>query len=61
MTDTTRPVECRAERTLYVAFELSARTWRLALTTDRRERPRHYVVDSGDLVAVQERLARGRT
>lgn len=61
MTDTTRQLECSAERTLYVAFELSAKTWRLALTTDRGERPRHYVVDSGDLVAVQERLGRART
>ena len=61
MTDTTRQVECTAEPTLYVAFELSAKTWRLALTTDRGERPRHYVVDGGDLVAVQERLARART
>jgi transposase len=61
MTATTRPVECTAERTLYVAFELSAKTWRLAVTTDRGERPRHYTVESGDLQAVQERLARART
>ena len=60
MTDTTRQLECTAERTLYVAFELSATTWRLAVTTDRGERPRHYTVDSGDLVAVQERLVRAR-
>jgi transposase len=61
MTDTTRQLECTAERTLYVAFELSAKTWRLAVTTNRGERPRHYTVDSGDLGAVQERLARART
>jgi transposase len=45
---------------LYVAFELSAKTWRLALTTDRGERARHYTVDSGDMRAVLDRLARAR-
>ena len=61
MTETTRPLECIAARTLYMALELSAKTWRLALTTDRGERPRHYTVESGDLRAVQDRLARART
>lgn len=60
MTDTTRRVECTANRTLYMALELSAKSWRLALTTDRGERPRHYTVDSGDLRAVQDRLGRAR-
>jgi transposase len=45
---------------LYVAFELSAKTWRLALTTDRGERARHYTVDSGDMRAVLDRVARAR-
>jgi len=61
MAETTRQPECNAGRTLYVAFELSGKTWRLAVTTDRGERPRHSSVASGDLGAVQERLARART
>jgi transposase len=61
MAETTRQSECNATRTLYVAFELSGKMWRLAVTTDRGERPRHYSVASGDLGAVQERLARART
>jgi hypothetical protein len=61
MAETTRQTECSAVRTMYVAFELSGKMWRLAVTTDRGERPRHYSVASGDLGAVQERLARART
>ncbi len=60
MTETTRQVESSAARTMYVAFELGDRNWKLAVTTDRRERPRHYVVDAGDMVAVLEKLARAR-
>jgi transposase len=61
MAETTRQTECSAARTLYVAFELSGKTWRLAVTTDRGERSRHYSVASRDLGAVYERLARART
>jgi transposase len=43
-----------------MALELSAKSWRLALTTDQGERPRHYTVESGDLRAVHDRLARAR-
>jgi transposase len=43
-----------------VAFELSAHTWRLAVTTDRREAARHYVVAAGDVFGVREKLARAR-
>jgi len=60
MPETTRPGECNAERTLLVAFELSATTWRLAVTTDRGEPPRHYVVASGEVGLVLERLARAK-
>ena len=60
MTDTTRQLECTAEPTLYVAFELSAKTWRLALTTDRGERPRHYV-PIGSIRGVSARLPRELT
>jgi transposase len=60
MTETIRHGESTAVRTLYVAFELSAKTWRLAMTTDRGERPRHYTVAGGDVGAVLEKLARAR-
>lgn len=60
MTEMTRRGESSAVRTLYVAFELSARTWRLALTTDRQEATRHYVVAAGDRRAVLGKLARAR-
>jgi transposase len=60
MTETTRQMECSASRTLYVALELSATTWRLAVTTDRGERVRQYSVPAGALSEVAERLARAR-
>jgi transposase len=58
MAETTRQQECTAERMVFVALELSAATWRLAVTTDRGEAPRHYTVPSGDVPAVRERVAR---
>jgi transposase len=60
MTEKTRREQSTAARTLYVAFELSAQKWRLALTTDCGETARHYTVEAGDLVAVLERLAKAR-
>jgi len=61
MTEATRRTECTAGRTLYVAFELSAGTWRLAVGTDQPDRPRHYTVPARDLGAVWEKLERART
>lgn len=60
MTEMTRRGECSAVRTLYVAFELGARSWRLAMTTDRQEATRHDVVAAGDVRAVLGKLARAR-
>jgi transposase len=61
MTETTRQEQSTAVRTLYVAFELGHATWRLAMTTDRGERPRHYTVAGGDVTAALGKLARART
>lgn len=61
MTATTRREECIAEDAVYVACELGARTWHLAIGTCTGERVRHYVVPAGDLGAVQEKVARART
>jgi transposase len=48
------------EATLYVAFELSAATWKLALTSGWGVVPWITAVRSGDLAGVQRVLARGR-
>lgn len=48
------------EATLYVAFELSAATWKLALTPGWGVGPWITTVRSGDLAGVQRVLARGR-
>ena len=60
MTETIRQAESTAVRTLYVAFELSHATWKLAVTTDRGERPRHYTVTAGDVAAALGKLERAR-
>jgi len=48
------------EPTLYVAFELSQREWKLAVTSGVGVPPVLRTVASGDLGAVQEVLAEGR-
>jgi transposase len=60
MSKTTRPDECTANPTIYLAFELGARTWKLALSTDRGARPRHYTVEAGHLSAVWAAVGRAR-
>jgi hypothetical protein len=60
MTETIRQAESTAVRTLYVAFELSHATWKLAVTTDRGERARHYTVAAGDVGAALGKLERAR-
>ena len=60
MTETTRQPESTAVRTLYVAFELGQATWKLAMTTDRGERVRHYTVEGGATAVVVEKLGRAK-
>ena len=62
MTATTRP-EFRSvsEPTLYVAFELSAKQWKLAMTSGFGVEPWLRTVASGDLRAVERAIAQGRT
>ena len=60
MTETIRQAESTVVRTLYVAFELANATWKLAVTTDRGERPRHYTVAAGDVAAAFVKLERAR-
>ena len=60
MTEATRRDQSSGERTLFVAFELSAATWRLAMTTERGETPRHYAVPARDLGTVFSKLSQAR-
>lgn len=53
MTDTTRPQVSVSEPTLYVAFELSKQSWRLALTSGFGVDPILRTVVAGDMAAVQ--------
>src|SRR5512138_287555 len=60
MTETTRQAESTVKRTLYVSFELGQGKWKLAMTTDRGERVRHYTVEGGATAAVVEQVARAK-
>ena len=61
MTATTRS-EFRSvsDSTLYVAFELGKKEWKLAMTSGFGVTPWLQTVASGDLGAVERALARGR-
>ena len=61
MTATTRP-EFRSvsEPTLYVAFELSAKQWKLAMTSGFGVEPWLRTVANGDLGAVERAIRQGR-
>ena len=62
MTATTRP-QFRSvnDSTLYVAFELSAKQWKLAMTSGFGVEPWLRTVASGNLVAVERAIKQGRT
>ena len=49
-----------SEPTLYVAFELSAKHWKLALTAGWRATPWVRTVTSRDLIAVTRVIAQAR-
>jgi transposase len=61
MTATTRPqVGSVSESTLYVAFELSAKTWKLAMTSGFGVAPWLRTVAAGDLGAVKRVIEEAR-
>ena len=60
MTATTRPEMSVSEPTLYVAFELGKKEWKLALTSGFGVEPWVRTVSSGDLRAVARVLREGR-
>jgi transposase len=62
MTATTRPeFGSVCEPTLYVAFELSAKQWKLAMTSGFGMEPWVRTVVAGDLRGVERALEQGRT
>src|SRR5438045_8696953 len=61
MTATTRPQGGSvSEPTLYVAFELSAKQWKLAMTSGFGVEPWLRTVASGDLAAVARTMTQAR-
>jgi transposase len=56
----TRPEKSVSEPTLYVAFELGKKDWKLAMTSGFGVKPWLRTVPGGDLRGVERALARGR-
>jgi transposase len=61
MTATTRPEMSVCQPRLYVAFELSAKQWKLAMTSGFGAEPWVRTVASGDWAAVERVVGQGRT
>jgi transposase len=61
MTATTRLLNSVSEPTLYVAFELGKKEWKLAMTSGVGVDPWLRTVPAGDLRAVERAIAQGRT
>jgi len=60
MTAATRPELSVSEPTVYVAFELSAKQWKLAMTSGFGVAPWLRTVPAGDLAAVARAIAQAR-
>ena len=60
MIATTRPEMSVSELTLYVAFELGKKEWKLAMTSGFGVEPWVRTVPGGDLAAVERLLRQGR-
>jgi transposase len=60
-TATTRPEQySRPEKALYVAFELSHRTWKLGITVGFGQKARERNIPSGDLLRLEEELGQAK-
>jgi transposase len=57
MTATTRTVECTADATLWLAFELGSTKWMLGLTTGAAQKPRLRTIPAGDLPRLTREIA----
>jgi len=60
MIATTRPEMSVSEPTLYVALELSKKTWKLAMTSGFGVEPWVRTVTAGDLRAVERAISQAR-
>jgi len=60
MVTTTRPVECNAGPTLWLAFDLGSTKWTLGFTTGAAQRPRVRTMPAGDLGALEREIAIAR-
>lgn len=60
MIETTRCAISVSDSTLYVAFELGLKTWKLAMTTRASMQPWVKTVPAGDLAQVDDIIARAR-
>ena len=60
MTAATRPELSVSEPTVYVAFELSAKQWKLAMTSGVGVAPWLRTLPSGDLAAVARAIVQAR-
>ena len=61
ITATTRHDHQSTEQpTLFLAFELGVKTWKLACTTGPAQRPRERRVPARDLAAVREEIVRAK-
>jgi hypothetical protein len=60
MIATTRPEMSVSQPTLYVAFELGQKEWKLALTSGFGVEPSMRSVAAGDWRAVERAIAQGR-
>jgi len=61
MTATTRTVECTADATLWLAFELGSTKWTLGFTVGAAQRPRIRTISAGDLVTLAREIAAAQT
>src|SRR3954469_11536032 len=57
MTATTRTVECSADATLWLAFELGSTKWTLGFTTGAAQKPRVRTITAGDLSCLTREIA----
>ena len=56
MKEANRGIEYTTEPSLYLAFELSKKKWKLGFSTGLGQHPRRRTIDAGDLPALQQEI-----
>jgi transposase len=56
-----RSDECSAEGVLFMALELSGKTWKVGTTVGLGQKPREKTVDAGDLKGLEEEIRRAKS